>query len=203
VGNKTDLAERRAIQVEVAKEYADVLGIPFTETSARTTDNVDKAFHMLAEEVIRFHTQGWQPPGTQIGLTPKRPPPGGKPSKCILLWFPSPRLSLPSFPPYPHSFTLHVITIARSSRLPFPIWFVDFFFYIIPLFFLAYLHLPLCLPNSSSFPARFLRPFPTALPMLRHQYVIIHPFWRTFWHPATSSWFPRPPEERSSFPAVS
>jgi len=55
VGNKMDYEDRRAISATTAKEYADGLHIPFTETSAKTGANVETAFNTLTTEVMKNH----------------------------------------------------------------------------------------------------------------------------------------------------
>jgi Ras-related protein Rab-1A len=51
VGNKADLTSKRAVDTNTAKEYADSLGIPFIETSAKNSTNIEKAFVMMAREI--------------------------------------------------------------------------------------------------------------------------------------------------------
>ncbi|EJW85586.1 member Ras oncogene family RAB1A [Wuchereria bancrofti] len=51
VGNKCDLIIRRAVEHSAAKEYADQLGIPFLETSAKSSTNVEQAFLTMASEI--------------------------------------------------------------------------------------------------------------------------------------------------------
>merc|ERR1712137_1193855 len=49
VGNKCDLPkEVREVALEKAKQFADQLHIPHIETSAKTSENVSKAFETLA-----------------------------------------------------------------------------------------------------------------------------------------------------------
>ncbi|VDP13986.1 unnamed protein product [Soboliphyme baturini] len=43
VGNKCDMTQKRAVEHDTAKEYADQLGIPFLETSAKNSTNVEQA----------------------------------------------------------------------------------------------------------------------------------------------------------------
>jgi len=59
VGNKVDLADHRAIEFNTAKEYADNLSIPFSETSAKTGTEVDKVFEKLTLEILRQQIGGW------------------------------------------------------------------------------------------------------------------------------------------------
>jgi len=51
VGNKCDLVNKKAVDYEMAKAYADKLDIPFLETSAKTATNVEKAFLTMAAEI--------------------------------------------------------------------------------------------------------------------------------------------------------
>jgi len=51
VGNKNDLESNRQVSFDEGKELADSLGIKFLETSAKNSNNVDKAFFTLATEI--------------------------------------------------------------------------------------------------------------------------------------------------------
>jgi len=51
VGNKCDLVNKRAVDTETAKAFADKLDIPFLETSAKNATNVEKAFLTMAAEI--------------------------------------------------------------------------------------------------------------------------------------------------------
>ncbi|EKM56091.1 uncharacterized protein PHACADRAFT_257157 [Phanerochaete carnosa HHB-10118-sp] len=51
LGNKSDLAERRVVEHDTAKEFADQLGIPLLETSAKTSAGVEDAFIAMAKQV--------------------------------------------------------------------------------------------------------------------------------------------------------
>uniref|UniRef100_A0A8D0CAL0 RAB1B, member RAS onco family n=1 Tax=Salvator merianae TaxID=96440 RepID=A0A8D0CAL0_SALMN len=51
VGNKSDLTSKKAVDYATAKEYADSLGVPFLETSAKSATNVEQAFLTMAEEI--------------------------------------------------------------------------------------------------------------------------------------------------------
>lgn len=51
VGNKCDLTAKRAVETQAAKEYAEQLGIPFLETSAKSSTNVEQAFLTMASEI--------------------------------------------------------------------------------------------------------------------------------------------------------
>ena len=52
VGTKSDLTNKKAIDYNSAKEYADSQGISFIETSAVKYKNVDKAFSLPVEELL-------------------------------------------------------------------------------------------------------------------------------------------------------
>ena len=51
VGNKCDLTTKRVVDHGMAKEFADGLGIPFLETSAKDATNVEQAFMTMASEI--------------------------------------------------------------------------------------------------------------------------------------------------------
>lgn len=57
VGNKADLVEERRVSEETAQRFAEKLGIPFLETSAKTATNVDAAFLTMAKELIKQRTE--------------------------------------------------------------------------------------------------------------------------------------------------
>ncbi|CUS11333.1 unnamed protein product [Tuber aestivum] len=51
VGNKSDIADKKVVEYTVAKEFADSLGIPFLETSAKNATNVEQAFLTMARQI--------------------------------------------------------------------------------------------------------------------------------------------------------
>jgi Ras-related protein Rab-1A len=51
VGNKSDLVNKKAIDTNTAQEFAATLGVPFLETSAKTSTNVEQAFITMAAEI--------------------------------------------------------------------------------------------------------------------------------------------------------
>jgi len=51
VGNKCDMVNKKAVDYEQAKGFAEKLDIPFLETSAKTATNVEKAFLTMAQEI--------------------------------------------------------------------------------------------------------------------------------------------------------
>mmetsp|Transcript_27371 Transcript_27371/g.68668 ORF Transcript_27371/g.68668 Transcript_27371/m.68668 type:complete len:203 (+) Transcript_27371:172-780(+) len=59
VGNKNDMEKEKVVSTEVAKEFADSLGIKFLETSAKTSQNVEAAFLAMAAEIK--HSTAFQP----------------------------------------------------------------------------------------------------------------------------------------------
>jgi len=61
VGNKSDLANKRAVEFEAAKSFADELNIPFLETSAKNATNVEQAFLTMAAQ-IKNKMQSQPPP---------------------------------------------------------------------------------------------------------------------------------------------
>nr|GLL23919.1 ras-related protein RABD1-like [Ipomoea trifida] len=67
VGNKCDLAENKVVDTETAKAFADELGIPFLETSAKDSINVEQAFLTMAAEIKK--KMGTQPAGSKSAST--------------------------------------------------------------------------------------------------------------------------------------
>jgi len=51
VGNKSDLASRRAVDYKVAKKFADDLNIPLIEASAKDSVNIEDSFIQLATNI--------------------------------------------------------------------------------------------------------------------------------------------------------
>ena len=51
VGNKCDMEDRRQVTFEEGKEFASQFGMPFLETSAKATQNVDMAFDTMTREI--------------------------------------------------------------------------------------------------------------------------------------------------------
>ena len=54
VGNKSDLTSKCAVETAIAKEFADSLGIPFFETSAKNATNVEEVFITLVSEIKKI-----------------------------------------------------------------------------------------------------------------------------------------------------
>jgi Ras-related protein Rab-1A len=52
VGNKIDLKDERVVTFEEGEALAEELGISYIETSAKTGENIDEAFKMLALELV-------------------------------------------------------------------------------------------------------------------------------------------------------
>jgi len=51
VGNKCDLVSKKVVDTKTAKEFADSLGLPFLETSAKNAMGVEQAFILMATEI--------------------------------------------------------------------------------------------------------------------------------------------------------
>lgn len=69
VGNKCDLTTKKVIDYNTAKEFADGLGIPFLETSAKNSTNVEQAFLTMAREIKNRMGASTPAPGTKPGIT--------------------------------------------------------------------------------------------------------------------------------------
>ncbi|KAL3937720.1 MAG: hypothetical protein SGBAC_007230 [Bacillariaceae sp.] len=68
VGNKSDRTADRVVTEEQAKEFADELGIPFIETSAKSSKNVEEAFLTMAGELIRQRDARGDSANTSTGI---------------------------------------------------------------------------------------------------------------------------------------
>ncbi len=53
IGNKIDKEEKRMVSKEEGEELAEQYGVEYIETSAKSDENVDKAFEILAIEIIK------------------------------------------------------------------------------------------------------------------------------------------------------
>jgi len=51
VGNKSDLVNKRVVTKETATEFSEGLSIPFLETSAKNSTNVEEAFLTMAAQI--------------------------------------------------------------------------------------------------------------------------------------------------------
>lgn len=51
VGNKADMAAQRQVEYAAGKEFAEKLGVPFLETSAKDNTNVEAAFVTMARQI--------------------------------------------------------------------------------------------------------------------------------------------------------
>eukprot|EP00933_Yihiella_yeosuensis_P082064 TRINITY_DN95804_c0_g1_i1.p1 TRINITY_DN95804_c0_g1~~TRINITY_DN95804_c0_g1_i1.p1 ORF type:complete len:204 (+),score=59.51 TRINITY_DN95804_c0_g1_i1:65-676(+) len=65
-GNKSDLEANRAIDKEVARAYAEQMGILYMETSAKSGQNVNELFHDIA---VRLPKQSKEEDETRTGLS--------------------------------------------------------------------------------------------------------------------------------------
>ena len=57
IGNKCDLSDRKVVDFQMAKDFADSLGIPIIETSAKDALNVDESFMKIASELLKQHAK--------------------------------------------------------------------------------------------------------------------------------------------------
>ena len=84
VGNKADLVDKRVVETQEAKEFADSIGISFLETSAKSNKNVEEAFIQMTKQikdrVSRQPNDAKATPGVQLSNTDKVK--GGKQKKC-------------------------------------------------------------------------------------------------------------------------
>ena len=71
VGNKCDLEDERKVSFQEGKDFADNNGIKFIETSAKTNQNVDEAFEIVVDEVIKNNKDILKKINNNIVLTKK------------------------------------------------------------------------------------------------------------------------------------
>ena len=57
IGNKCDMANIRTVSTEQGSDLSKALGIPFIETSAKTSENVEEMFFQMAKEMVRRKDQ--------------------------------------------------------------------------------------------------------------------------------------------------
>jgi small GTP-binding protein len=57
VGNKIDLKDSRAVSKKEGEALAEELGLSYIETSAKTGENIDDAFKMLALQIIKIYVE--------------------------------------------------------------------------------------------------------------------------------------------------
>lgn len=58
VGNKSDLTQKKVVDYGAAREFADSLGIPLLETSAKSSTNVEQAFLTMAKKIKEASPKG-------------------------------------------------------------------------------------------------------------------------------------------------
>ncbi|XP_016557118.2 uncharacterized protein LOC107856652 [Capsicum annuum] len=94
VGNKCDLTAQKVVSTEAAQAFADEIGIPFMETSAKNATNVEQAFMAMAASIKnRMASQpasnNARPPTVQIRGQPQS-------SECLVKFFGSSLMDLVS-----------------------------------------------------------------------------------------------------------
>ncbi|EMD34308.1 hypothetical protein CERSUDRAFT_117186 [Gelatoporia subvermispora B] len=74
LGNKSDLVERKVVDYNTAKEFADELQIPFIETSAKNSTNVEEAFVTMSKQIKETLDTSPEPSGNSKAgnVTPGR-----------------------------------------------------------------------------------------------------------------------------------
>lgn len=59
VGNKCDLISKRVVDTEQAQQFAQQIGVPYIETSAKQFSNVEEMFMALARQIKdKFDAEG-------------------------------------------------------------------------------------------------------------------------------------------------
>ncbi|KAB1208565.1 Ras-related protein RABD1 [Morella rubra] len=82
VGNKCDLVENKVVDTQTAKAFADELGIPFLETSAKDSINVEQAFLTMAGEIKKKWFASSFFASLALDLHQNRSEKNGNPTNC-------------------------------------------------------------------------------------------------------------------------
>jgi len=86
VGNKSDLANKRAVEYEQSKAFADELNIPFLETSAKNAANVEQAFLTMAAQIKnKMQNQPVSKPKPTVNIGESKPVAKDSECACSLL----------------------------------------------------------------------------------------------------------------------
>jgi len=76
IGNKSDLVSKKVVEYSIAKELADSLNVPFLETSAKDSTNVDEMFYTMTRQIQqhaeKHGTHGGDKAGVPSGTTLNR-----------------------------------------------------------------------------------------------------------------------------------
>ncbi|KAF2323535.1 hypothetical protein GH714_035952 [Hevea brasiliensis] len=83
VGNKCDITSKRVVSKETAKAFAEEIGIPFLETSAKNATNVEDAFMTMAADIKkRMSSQPAATPAARPTTVPIRGKPVNQSNTC-------------------------------------------------------------------------------------------------------------------------
>ncbi|XP_035602153.1 ras-related protein Rab-5C isoform X1 [Oncorhynchus keta] len=83
-GNKADVANKRAVDLQEAQAYADDNSLLFMETSAKTAMNVNEIFMAIAKKLPKNEAQGAAGAGgrARAGVDLQEPAPQGRSGQC-------------------------------------------------------------------------------------------------------------------------
>lgn len=82
VGNKCDLTDKKVISYETGKAFADEVGIPFLETSAKNATNVEQAFLTMVAEIKNRMASQPTTSGDKPAMVRMQGQPVGQKSSC-------------------------------------------------------------------------------------------------------------------------
>jgi len=88
VGNKTDLVNEKVVDTSTAKAFADSMGIPFIETSAKNATNVEQCFVSMARDIKNRLSESAENNTNRGGpniVSPKPVQPKKARGKCVIL----------------------------------------------------------------------------------------------------------------------
>ncbi|KYQ90381.1 Rab GTPase [Tieghemostelium lacteum] len=83
VGNKTDLKNEKVVDTNQAKSFAESMGIPFIETSAKNATNVEECFVSMARDIKNRLADIQEPTKEGVTIsTPSKQGPKKKTGRC-------------------------------------------------------------------------------------------------------------------------
>mmetsp|Transcript_12487 Transcript_12487/g.17300 ORF Transcript_12487/g.17300 Transcript_12487/m.17300 type:complete len:199 (+) Transcript_12487:65-661(+) len=85
LGNKCDLEKDRDVSTQEAQEFAQKIGAPFFETSAKARINVEEGFYALVREIRKWNSISHDEDDGKDKKKEKKPKKFQLPAKCIIL----------------------------------------------------------------------------------------------------------------------
>jgi len=84
VGNKTDLVNEKVVDTNQAKSFAESMGIPFIETSAKNATNVEECFISMARDIKNRLADIQETPKDGVQISPTKTGNQKKKKLCLI-----------------------------------------------------------------------------------------------------------------------